>query len=313
MAKVPPVKELWQLPTALEPMAVRLAGRWAVAPAAASVAAASLDGADSALRRRLGWATPVGVGIATIAAAAGAAFADRPSFLGLLVILAIVAMPALVLRGFGARILGRLDGGVGERDTLRSELVAARRTREELRALAYHDTLTGLPNRNLLLDRLAVAIAHARRQATRLAVLYLDLDDFKRVNDSFGHGFGDSLLVELSLRVRASVREGDTVARFGGDEFVVLLDEVSGPADAARVATKVLEAVQAPFRQDGHQVTVAASVGMSVFPDDGVSCDELLRQADAAMYRDKQDQAARVPSAASPDQRWAAETTRREG
>jgi diguanylate cyclase (GGDEF)-like protein len=230
----------------------------------------------------------VGVVIATLAATAGAVFAGRPSLFGALALVAIVAAPALLLRWFGARILGSLEGQVGERETLRSELVDARKTREELRTLAYHDTLTGIPNRNLLHDRLAVAIAHARRQATRLAVLFLDLDDFKTVNDSFGHGFGDRLLVELADRVRSSVRAGDTVARFGGDEFVVLLDGVSGAADAGHVATKVLEALRAPYRLDGRLVTVAASVGMSVFPDDGASGDELLRHADAAMYRDKQ-------------------------
>jgi diguanylate cyclase (GGDEF)-like protein len=239
----------------------------------------------------------VGVVIATLAAAAGAAFAGRPSLLGALALAAIVAAPALLLREFGARILGRLDGELGERETLRSALLDARKTREELRTLAYHDTLTGLPNRSLLQDRLAVAIAHARRQSTRLAVLFLDLDDFKAVNDSFGHDFGDRLLVEVAGRLRASVRAGDSVARFGGDEFVVLLDEVSEAQDAARVATKVLEALRAPYRLDGRLVRVVASVGMSVFPDDGASCGELLRQADAAMYRNKQDEVCRAAAA----------------
>jgi diguanylate cyclase (GGDEF)-like protein len=212
-----------------------------------------------------------------------------------------VATVALLLRGFATRILGRLEGEVREREALRTALLAARKRREELLTLAYHDNLTGLPNRSLLHDRLGVAITHARRQGTRLAVLFLDLDDFKTVNDSYGHALGDRLLVELAGRVRASVRAGDTVARFGGDEFVVLLDEVSGTADAAHVATKVLVALRAPFRLDGHEVTVAASVGMSLFPDDGVSGDELLRQADAAMYHDKQDEARRGLAAASAE------------
>jgi diguanylate cyclase (GGDEF)-like protein len=218
-------------------------------------------------------------------------FAGRPSLFGALALLAVVAASALLLRDLGGRILGLLDGEVGERENLRSALIDAHKTREQLSILAYHDTLTGLPNRNLLHDRIGVAIAHARRQATRLAVLFLDLDDFKVVNDSFGHAFGDRVLVELADRVRASVRAGDTVARFGGDEFVVLLDGVSERADAAHVATKVLEALRAPFGLDGRLVTVAASVGMSVFPDDGASGDELLRHADAAMYRDKQQDA----------------------
>jgi diguanylate cyclase (GGDEF)-like protein len=263
-------------------------------PAAARASAASGDGPEAALRRLLGWATPVGAAMATLAAAAGGALADRPSAFGALVLVAIVATVALLLRGFATRILGHLEGEVRERETLRTALLAARKRREELLTLAYHDNLTGLPNRSLLHDRLGVAITHARRQGTRLAVLFLDLDDFKTVNDSYGHALGDRLLVELAGRVRASVRAGDTVARFGGDEFVVLLDEVSGTADAAHVATKVLVALRAPFRLDGHEVTVAASVGMSLFPDDGVSGDELLRQADAAMYHDKQDEARRV-------------------
>jgi len=277
---------------------------WAVgrSPAAGRASVESDHGADSALRRFLGWATPVAAAaMATVAAAAGGAFADRPSAFGALVLVVIAATAVLLSRGFAIRILARLDGEVGERETLRIALLAARRTREELRTLAYHDNLTGLPNRSLLHDRLGVAIAHARRQATRLAVLFLDLDDFKRVNDSYGHAFGDRVLVELAGRVRASVRAGDTVARFGGDEFVVLLDEVSGTADAAHVAAKVLEALRAPFRLDGHEVTVAASVGMSLFPDDGTSGGELLRQADAAMYRDKQDAARHGLAAASAE------------
>jgi diguanylate cyclase (GGDEF)-like protein len=292
------VTRLWHFPLT-KPLAAWAVGR---TPAAGRASVASDHGADSALRRLLGWATPVAAAaMATLAAAAGGAFADRPSAFGALVLVVIVATAVLLSRGFATRILERLDGEVGERETLRTALLAAHRTREELRTLAYHDNLTGLPNRSLLHDRLGVAITHARRQGTRLAVLFLDLDDFKTVNDSYGHALGDRLLVELAGRVRGSVRAGDTVARFGGDEFVVLLDEVSGTADAAHVAAKVLEALRAPFRIDGQEVTVAASVGMSLFPDDGVSCDELLRQADAAMYRDKQDEARRGLAAASAE------------
>jgi diguanylate cyclase (GGDEF)-like protein len=302
------VTRLWHLPLT-NPLAAWAMGRW---PAAARASAAS-DHGDSALRRLLGWATPVAAAaMATLAAAAGGAFAHRPSAFGALVLVVIVATAVLLSRGFATRILGRLDGEVGEREALRSALVAAHRTREELRTLAYHDNLTGLPNRSLLHDRLGVAITHARRQGTRLAVLFLDLDDFKTLNDSCGHAFGDRLLVELAVRVRASVRAGDTVARFGGDEFVVLLDEVNGTADAAHVATKVLEALRAPFRLDGQQVTVAASVGMSLFPDDGVSCDELLRQADVAMYREKQTRRGGAWPRLRQSERSAAKTTRRE-
>ena len=243
--------------------------------------------AGPVLRRQLGWAAPAGAGLATIAAAAGAAFGDRPSFFSVLVLVAAVAMVPLLFRELAVRAQAGLDDAVTERDTLQAELDAARTTKEELRTLAYHDDLTGLPNRSLLHDRLGLAIAHCLREASHLAVLFLDLDDFKSVNDSLGHSVGDRLLVELATRIRSSVRAGDTVARFGGDEFVVLLDTVTGAADAARVAAKVLDAVRAPFRLDDHEVAVAASVGVSVYPGDGTSPEELVRSADVAMYRDK--------------------------
>jgi len=244
-------------------------------------------GADFALRRHLGWAAPAGAAFATLAAAAGAALHDRPTVFGALALIAAVAVSSLLFRGLAARILVRLDAAITEREALLADLDTARRTKEEFRDLAYHDDLTGLPNRSLLFDRLGLAITHSHRQASHLALLFLDLDDFKTVNDSFGHDSGDRLLVELATRVCGSVRAGDTVARFGGDEFVVLLDSVSGAEDAARVAAKVLDAVRAPFRLAGHEVSIAASVGVSVYPLDGTSPDELVKSADTAMYREK--------------------------
>ncbi|HEY7924282.1 MAG: diguanylate cyclase domain-containing protein [Burkholderiales bacterium] len=243
--------------------------------------------AQFAPRRTLGWVALAGAAVAALAAWAGAAFRDSPTLLGAVLLVAAVATVSLTFQGLAARILARLDAAVTERDTFQTELVAARKTREEWRNLAYHDDLTGLPNRSLLLDRLGLAIAHSRRLASHLALVFLDLDDFKSVNDSFGHGTGDRLLVELATRVRASVRAGDTVARFGGDELVVLLDSVTGSEDAAHVAAKVLAAVQAPFRLDGHEIRVAASIGVSVYPGDGTSPAELVSRADAAMYRHK--------------------------
>jgi diguanylate cyclase (GGDEF)-like protein len=245
-------------------------------------------GGDLALRRHLVWAVPAGAAFATLAAAAGAAFRGRPTVLGALALIAAVALLPLLIRGLARRILLRLEVAVTEREIFRAELDAAHRTKDEFRDLAYHDNLTGLPNRGLLYDRLGLAITHARRQGTLLALLFLDLDDFKTVNDSFGHGSGDRLLVELAARVRSSVRAGDTVARIGGDEFIVLLDSVTGAQDAAHVAAKVLESVQAPYRLDRHEVSIATSVGVSVFPGDGTSPEELVRSADSAMYRDKQ-------------------------
>jgi diguanylate cyclase (GGDEF)-like protein len=243
--------------------------------------------ADLALRRHLAWAAPAAAGFATLAAAAGAAFHDRPTVFGALLVIGAVAILPLLSRGLARRLLGRLEVAITEREIFQAELDAAHRTKDAFRDLAYHDELTGLPKRSLLYDRLGLAITQSHRQGGRLAVLFLDLDDFKNVNDTFGHGFGDRLLADLATRVRTTVRAGDTVARIGGDEFIVLLSSVTGAEDAARVAAKVLEAVRAPYRFDGREVTIAASVGVSVYPGDGSSPDELVRSADTAMYRDK--------------------------
>lgn len=254
---------------------------------------------DFALRRHLRWVGPAGTAFAVLATAAGAAFRDRPTVLGALALLTVVAMLPLLFRRLARRVLARLEVAITEREIFEAELDAAQKTKAELRDLAYHDHLTGLPNRILLYDRLGLAITQSHREVSQLAVLFLDLDSFKNVNDTFGHGCGDSLLVALASRVRGSVRAGDTVARFGGDEFVVLLSSVSGAEDAARVAAKVLDAVQGPYRVGGHDVTIAASVGVSVYPGDGTSPDELVRSADTAMYRDKQ-RTAMPGSSASP-------------
>ena len=268
-------------------MTVLSLATWAFGRRLGSLSASSPRDRDAQLRRILGWAAPVGAAFAALAAAAGAALGDRPTVFGALALLATVAMVPLLLRRLATRVLVRLETAITEQETLRADLDAAHRTKEELRDLAYHDDLTGLPNRGLLYDRLGLAITQSHRQSSHLALLFLDLDDFKAVNDSFGHGSGDRLLVELAARVRSSVRAGDTVARLGGDEFVVLLDSVTGPEDAARVAVKVLDALRAPFRLDGHEVAIAASVGVSVYPRDGTSPEALVRSADAAMYRDK--------------------------
>jgi diguanylate cyclase (GGDEF)-like protein len=238
-----------------------------------------------------GVSAPAAAALTALAVAAGASFGDRPTILGALAICAVVSMAALLSRRLASRALSRVAAANAERDALKVGLDAAREMKEEFRSLAYHDELTGLPNRSLLQDRLGLAIAHSARQATQLAVLFLDLDDFKAVNDSFGHASGDQVLVELAARIRASVRAGDTVARLGGDEFVVLLADVAGAQDAGSVATKVLAAVRAPFRLGGREISISASVGVSVFPRDGKSPEDLVRYADSAMYREKQRQA----------------------
>jgi diguanylate cyclase (GGDEF)-like protein len=236
----------------------------------------------------LGWLAPAAAAFAALAVAAGAAFRDRPTAFGALTIAGAVATVFLLARWFAARVREGLHHASTGHDRLEAELAAVREAKEEFRILAHHDDLTGLPNRSLFHDRLGLAITHSSRHSSHLALLFLDLDDFKGVNDSFGHASGDRVLVELAGRIRGIVRAEDTVARLGGDEFIVLLAQVTGAEDAARVAAKVLHAVRAPFRLDGHEVSIGASVGVSVFPGDGVSPEELLRSADRAMYRAKE-------------------------
>jgi diguanylate cyclase (GGDEF)-like protein/PAS domain S-box-containing protein len=153
--------------------------------------------------------------------------------------------------------------------------------------LAYHDALTGLPNRAMLADRLAQALAQAQRRELESAVLFIDLDRFKLVNDSLGHAAGDALLQEVARRVRAALREDDTVARVGGDEFQVVLPQISGPTDAAHVAEKLMNVLAVPFVLEGQELHVTASLGLSLYPRDGTTGDLLLKYADMALYAAK--------------------------
>jgi len=167
--------------------------------------------------------------------------------------------------------------------------VTTRKAREDaVRFLAYHDALTGLPNRRLLDDRLAQAIYLAQRHDRRLAVILIDLDEFKQVNDLLGHRAGDDVLREVSRRLAACLRRADTLARHGGDEFVILLPDVQAESDCGVVAEKVLQALAPEFPVEGRSLAVGASIGISVFPSDAGDGDALLRNADAAMYRAKQ-------------------------
>jgi diguanylate cyclase (GGDEF)-like protein/PAS domain S-box-containing protein len=154
---------------------------------------------------------------------------------------------------------------------------------------SFHDSLTGLPNRLLLLDRLSRATAHRERLHAQVAVLFMDLDHFKEVNDSLGHAAGDRLLQVVTERLIACVREGDTVARVGGDEFVVMLVELHQLADAALVAEKIIAAVSAACQIEGSELHVTPSIGLAMFPGDGGDPDTLLRNADIAMYHAKRD------------------------
>jgi diguanylate cyclase (GGDEF)-like protein len=154
----------------------------------------------------------------------------------------------------------------------------------QIEHLAFHDALTGLPNRSLFDDRLEIALARCRRDGGQLAILFLDLDRFKRINDTLGHEAGDRLLRAVADRLRDCVREEDTIARVGGDEFVILAEGV-GDSDARMLAEKILRTIAAaPFSIPGASLPVTASIGVSVFPDHGTDPARLVRSADDAMY-----------------------------
>ena len=155
---------------------------------------------------------------------------------------------------------------------------------QKLADMATHDSLTGLPNRTLLSDRLTMGLALSRRSGNRLAVLMLDLDKFKAINDTLGHGAGDQLLKSVAERLLSVTRKSDTVARIGGDEFVLVLPQISGPDNAAVLAQRILDVFREPFIFDGHQLNVTTSIGISVYPDDGKEIHILLKNADNAMY-----------------------------
>ena len=152
-----------------------------------------------------------------------------------------------------------------------------------VRFLAHHDLLTGLPNRTLFQDRLQQALAAAKRMQSRVALLFIDLDRFKYVNDSFGHRAGDILLQTVAARLRGCVRETDTVCRHAGDEYLIVLSALREPTEAALVAEKVLKIFDEIFVLESHEVQIYASVGISVYPDDGQTMEDLIRNADAAM------------------------------
>jgi len=165
------------------------------------------------------------------------------------------------------------------------DVTERRRLQERLERLAHYDSLTALPNRALFFDRLEGAVARARREDRRFALLFIDLDGFKAINDHHGHDAGDYLLFETARRLRLAIRDSDTAGRMGGDEFTVLLENISKPEDAAAVAEKIRAALTEPAPiPSGAKVTVGASVGVAVFPDDGADGESVLKAADSAMY-----------------------------
>src|SRR5437764_3133345 len=154
--------------------------------------------------------------------------------------------------------------------------------------MALHDPLTGLPNRALFLDRLGVALDRSRRTNTAVAVLFLDVDKFKDINDSLGHDAGDKVLVGLADRLRTMLRPMDTVARFGGDEFTFLFEDLSSEREVVLIAERVSRAASAPVILDGRELAVTVSIGIAMVDDPATAVDTVIREADAAMYRAKE-------------------------
>jgi diguanylate cyclase (GGDEF)-like protein/PAS domain S-box-containing protein len=168
------------------------------------------------------------------------------------------------------------------------DITQRKESQERIQYLAHYDSLTGLPNRTLLADRMKIAIGNAARYSKRLALLFVDLDRFKLVNDSLGHEIGDELLKVAAERMQSTIRHIDTISRLGGDEFIVLLSQIAAAEDAARVAEKLIAAVSEPYRIEEHELLLTASVGISIYPDSGAEANSLLRNADASMYSAKE-------------------------
>ncbi|MDH3327151.1 MAG: EAL domain-containing protein [Gammaproteobacteria bacterium] len=168
------------------------------------------------------------------------------------------------------------------------DITERKETEERLLYLANYDSLTGLPNRALFRDRLRRAVSRAQRNDTQVALFFIDLDRFKTINDSLGHHAGDQLLRSVSRRLKQFARKGDTIARLGGDEFTVILEGISGSEDAVIVAEKIIELMTPAFRLDGHEIVVTPSIGITIFPNDAEDMRSLLKNADTAMYRAKE-------------------------
>jgi diguanylate cyclase (GGDEF)-like protein len=153
--------------------------------------------------------------------------------------------------------------------------------------LAYYDHLTGLPNRLLFLDRLKQTLIKAERNRTRFAVMFVDLDKFKEINDTFGHAVGDEVLKIAAARMQDCIRHADTLARLAGDEFTILLEDLNSPSDAARIAQKIIDYFADPFLVGGREMSMSCSLGIGIYPQDGTTVDDLLFSADTAMYQAK--------------------------
>jgi diguanylate cyclase (GGDEF)-like protein len=183
---------------------------------------------------------------------------------------------------------------------IKQQFAELQQSHQEMEKLAQHDALTSLPNRRLFLDRLENAISRARRTSQPLALLFIDLDKFKDINDCFGHEAGDAVLQSVAKRLRAHVRETDTVARLGGDEFVVLMENVDSGDKVAEVASKLCRSMYEPLPHANHILHISMSVGVGLYPQDGETLDQLINNADRAMYQAKADPGQRVHFVTSP-------------
>ncbi|MFW6235268.1 MAG: diguanylate cyclase domain-containing protein [Desulfovibrionales bacterium] len=169
-----------------------------------------------------------------------------------------------------------------------TDITERKKAEQTIQYMAYHDNLTGLPNRLLFNDRLQQEMARCRRNNDILAIMVLDLDQFKAINDTLGHHAGDVLLKSISLRLQNTIRECDTVARMGGDEFLIVLSKLASRSRAMDVGKRILQAVSAPLDIEDTQVAINVSIGIAFFPVDGDDADTLIKTADKAMYRAKE-------------------------
>jgi diguanylate cyclase (GGDEF)-like protein/PAS domain S-box-containing protein len=167
---------------------------------------------------------------------------------------------------------------------VKEDITELKQLQGQLEHMARHDQLTGLPNRFLFQDRLSQALVQSRRRGSQFAVMYMDLDEFKKVNDTHGHETGDALLVAAGERMQRCIRESDTLARLGGDEFALLLWDLKGPVNASRIAEALVQTLSEPFELGSSTCRIGVSIGISLYPRDGETSDQLLSSADAAMY-----------------------------
>lgn len=285
-------------------------GLYAASPIVAAFVAQSPEIASDGKRYVLGLAQPLAVAVAQ-ADRLGGAMTQIVILLALGCILFAVVLARTVTRPINlmSRVVDRFGAGgrtaelpvergdeLGVlarsfqrmRQQIDGQMAELQQSRDELRRLAQHDALTGLPNRLLFNDRVEQALAAARRDQTRFAVMFVDLDNFKPVNDDFGHGVGDQLLTCVAGRIASAVRESDTVARIGGDEFVILLRQVQWDDDAIGVAEKVRAAIAQPYDVESRRIIISASTGIAIYPQHGEDLLTLSKHADMAMYRAKE-------------------------